>query len=152
MNRTISSTTRAIVAAIMVVVGVLAAGIGVAVAVNSEPFSFSAAPEPAAADDSFTVRGTLSLTCTRSCVGYSDIQDGSQVEVVNDRHEVLTVTTLNSITSSAGYSVSRSYEFVAQDVPRGEKLYGVKIGNANRGVIWKSEAEAATDGFALTLG
>jgi hypothetical protein len=154
-TRPVTAASRAIVAGVMVAVGILAGGIGIAIGINDEVPGFSTltgqAPDPA--DDlTFTLRGTLSVTCSGSCLGYGDIQDGGQVEIVNEQHRVLAVTTLGSIANDAGYGRARSYQFAAADVPRGEKLYGVKIGNADRGVIWKSESEAAAEGFALTLG
>ena len=153
MSRTISNTPRVIVAAVMIAVGILAAAAGLTVGLGDDGdlASLSAgAGQPAA--KTFTLRGTLEVNCGGSCLGYRDIGDGGQVEIINDRHEVLAVTALRKITSDAGYTAGQSYEFVVANVPRGEKLYGVQIGNQNRGVIWKSEQEAASIGFRLTLG
>lgn len=102
----------------------------------------------------FALHGTVVVNCTSTCSGYSDITVGSQVEVLNQHNEVLAVGQLQS-----GYNpqkntngIAPDYEFTIPVVPRGQGLYGVHIGNANRGVIWKPESDAATTGFQLSLG
>ncbi len=101
----------------------------------------------------FALRGTVVVNCPSTCSGYSDITVGSQVEVLNQHNEVLAVGQLES-----GYNpqkntngVSPDYVFMIPVVPRGQGLYGVHIGNANRGVIWKPESDAATTGFQLIV-
>lgn len=79
--------------------------------------------------------------------GYSDIRYGSQVEIVNQDDKILGVGTLD--TAADGLC---SFKFTVSGIPEGERLYGAKIGNANRGVIWHSEQEAKYQGFHLTLG
>lgn len=79
--------------------------------------------------------------------GYSDISLGGQVEIVNQDNKVLGVGTLQ--TDLGGLC---SFKFMVSGIPEGERLYGAKIGNANRGVIWHSEQEAKYQGFHLTLG
>jgi len=79
--------------------------------------------------------------------GYSDIRLGGQVEIVNQDNKVLGVDTLQ--TDVDGLC---SFKFMVSGIPEGERLYGAKIGNANRGVIWHSEQEAKYQGFHLTLG
>jgi hypothetical protein len=100
---------------------------------------------------SFSVSLTMTVTLGRygSCEsgGYGDIQAGSQVEIVNQKHEVLALGTLTK--SSTG---TCEFEASIKDIPVGEKMYGAKLGNANRGVIWKNENDARTGGWALTLG
>lgn len=65
---------------------------------------------------------------------------GAQVEIRNERNQVLAMGALESAGGCA-------YEFTVEGVPAGEKLYGASIGNANRGVIWNR-----AEGFALSLG
>jgi hypothetical protein len=100
-----------------------------------------------AAPTTFSLTGSMTVTCgTYGCGGYSDIHAGAQVEVVDRDNRVLAVGELRQS------GVSGSYAFMVVDVPKGKGMYGVHIGNNNRGVIWKSEAEASTSGFALSLG
>lgn len=96
------------------------------------------------ASDTFAVHGSVTVNCGTSCLGYGDITAGAQVEIVDNSNSVLAV----------GYLASGdgTYEFTVPNVPRGKPLYGVHVGNANRGVIWESEAEASTTGFALSIG
>lgn len=79
--------------------------------------------------------------------GYSDIRSGSQVEIVNQKNEVLAHGTLERSVPVSDCTFSASVE----DIPSGEKMYGAKVGNVNRGVIWKNETEARS-GWALSLG
>lgn len=95
----------------------------------------------------FTVTGTMKVNGRCGSGGYSDIETGSQVEIVNQDNEVLAVGTLRS-----GDNGLCSFKFTVIGVPTGERLYGAKIGNANRGVIWHTEQEAKGQGFHLTLG
>lgn len=110
---------------------------------------------PAAVDvpKTFAVHGTMSVSCSSyGCAGFSDLQSGAQVEIVNQSNEVLGVGTLLPSTSTGSAYSSKSFEFDVKDIPRGERLYGVHVGNNNRGVIWKTEEEASTVGFALSIG
>lgn len=93
----------------------------------------------------FTVRGTQTVTCVSYCEGYRDFHDGAQATLVNEQQAVLSVATL----SESGPGV---YSFTFTNVPRGEKLYGVHVGNVNRGVIWKTEDQLRTEGIDLTIG
>jgi hypothetical protein len=107
-------------------------------AIVGKPTSFTA-----------TVTMSVSLDTYSRCEsgGYGDIRTGAQVEIVNEKNEVLAVGTLTkSSTSTCDFSAS------IKSVPVGEKMYGAKLGNANRGVIWKSETEARGAGWALSLG
>lgn len=94
---------------------------------------------------SFDVAGSIEVADPYSW-GYDDIADGAQVEVINQQHDVLAVGYLLS-TDTPGY-----FEFEVPAVPRGHDMYGVSVGNANRGVIWQSEQETESYGFQLTLG
>lgn len=98
----------------------------------------------AAQDVYFTVSGTMSASGCGSG-GYTDMRVGAQVEVMNDKKDLLGV---GSLTKATGYC---RFEFSVPKVRKGQKLYGVHIGNSNRGVIWHSETEAL-QGFYLTLG
>jgi hypothetical protein len=104
-----------------------------------------------AAATSFSASLTMSVTLGSygSCEsgGYGDIRSGAQVEIVNQKHEVIALGTLRK--SSTG---TCEFEASIKDIPVGEKMYGAKVGNANRGVIWQSENDARTMGWALTLG
>lgn len=118
--------------------------------------------------ETFTVHGTMTVLCTSSygsysssgcSAGYSDLHPGAQVELFNEKQEILATTELHtgtgSTTGTSGYSslsTLRSYSFEIPDVPRGAKQYGVHIGNSNRGIVWATEAEATTTGFALSIG
>ena len=109
--------------------------------------STSAAPSTSSKPDVFTITGTMTVHGRCGSGGYSDIEVGSQVEIVNQDNKVLAVSTLKS-----GDGLLCSFKFTVVGVPEGERLYGAKIGNSNRGVIWHSEQEAKLDGFHLTLG
>ncbi|MFD2418317.1 hypothetical protein [Amycolatopsis pigmentata] len=115
----------------------------------------------------FRLNGAMTVMCSTTygtysssnCAGYSDLRPGAQVVVYNEKQEILATGTLvkaadPTATTSSSRSVSDStiYQFSIADVPRGEKQYGVHIGNSNRGVIWKNEQEASTDGFLLSIG
>jgi hypothetical protein len=103
----------------------------------ARPTSFSA-----------TVTMVVTVGTYGSCEGggYSDIRGGGQVEIVNQKNEVIALGTLTKV--SGGYC---SFTASVANIPTGEKMYGAKMGNANRGVIWKSEDEAR-QGWQLTLG
>jgi hypothetical protein len=132
---------RAVIVGVVVLV-VLAAGVVTAVILTSGNGTA----------DTFAIHGTVSVSCTSmaACSGYSDIDSGAQVEVLNQHNEVLGVGSLTENDSSTGYAYS--FLFTVSGVPRGEGLYGVHVGNANRGVIWKPEDQAATTGFQLVIG
>lgn len=115
----------------------------------------------------FTLRGAMAVICSSTygsyssatCAGYGDLSVGAQVEVLNEKQEILTTGTLlqgadPTATTGRNYSASVAtiYTFSIPDVPRGEKQYGVHIGNANRGVIWEDEEKASNDGFFLSIG
>jgi hypothetical protein len=109
--------------------------------------STPAAPSTSRPRDVFTITGTMTVLGRCGSGGYTDIELGSQVEIVNQDNKVLAVTNLQ-----AGSGGACSFKFTVIGVPAGERLYGAKIGNANRGVIWHSEQEAKLEGFHLTLG
>ena len=106
----------------------------------------SAAPSTSSSPDVFTITGTMTVNGVCGSGGYSDISRGGQVEIVNQDNEVLGVGALQT---GAGPC---SFKFTVSGIPEGERLYGAKIGNANRGVIWHSEQDAKYQGFHLTLG
>ncbi|MBB2933486.1 hypothetical protein FHX82_000506 [Amycolatopsis bartoniae] len=96
------------------------------------------------ASEMFTVHGTVTVNCSTSCLGYGDITAGAQVEIVDNSNSVLAV---GYLTGDNG-----TYDFTVEEVPRGRPLYGAHVGNVNRGVIWESEEQASTTGFALSIG
>lgn len=98
------------------------------------------------APDTFTVDGSMTVAGQCGFGGYSDIRDGTQVEIVNQDNKVLGVSALKSEDTSCHFT------FSVRDVPTGERLYGASVGNSNRGTIWKTQEEAAAEGFHLTLG
>lgn len=102
---------------------------------------------PASApSNTFDIAGKLSVASGCGRGGYSDLRSGAEVELVNQKNEVLAVTTLDP---AGGYC---EFEFTLRGVPRGERLYGVHIGNNNRGTIWRTEEEAGRGGFELEIG
>jgi hypothetical protein len=120
-------------------------------------------------DETFTLRGTMAVTCSSSsyrsfsssgcAAGYSDLHAGAQVEIYNEKQEILATGMLTSdaapTVSTGSYSslaVVTTYAFTIPDVPRGAKQYGVHVGNSNRGIIWAPEAQASTTGFTLSIG
>lgn len=92
----------------------------------------------------FTVRGMVDIEGDCSAAGYSDIQAGGQVEVLNEQNEVLGVGRLVD-----GEQPCR-WRFTVKDVPAGEDRYGIRLGNANRGVLWHDEDKARA-GVSLLL-
>lgn len=125
----------------------------------------------------FTLNGTVSVSCSlttssasKVCAsGYADIHSGAQVEIFNERNEILTTGSLRmrqpptAMTPSASSTRARSYydtmgavvtiySFTIPDVPRGAKQYGVHVGNSNRGIIWADEKQASSIGFLLSIG
>ncbi|MDX3656027.1 hypothetical protein PV646_01795 [Streptomyces sp. ID05-26A] len=106
----------------------------------------AAGPSTSSSPKGFTVDGSMTVNGNCGVGGYSDIQLGGQVEIVNQDNRVLGVGTLMTGLGSC------KFNFSVSGVPEGERLYGAKIGNSNRGVIWKSQQEAASEGFHLTLG
>ncbi|WP_027947228.1 hypothetical protein [Amycolatopsis taiwanensis] len=139
---TVSRRLIVIVAAAVVVL----AGAATAVIIALKP------SEP----DTFTVQGALSCPGRLVCSGYTDIVPGAQVEVLNQANKVLAVGQLRLAndgrrTGNGGLDVP-DYTFTIPGVPRGEHLYGVHVGNANRGIIWEPEDQAVNSGFVLTLG
>ncbi|HEX7306966.1 hypothetical protein [Lentzea sp.] len=96
--------------------------------------------------DTFAIDGSMTVSGNCGSGGYSDMRDGAQVEIVNQDNKVLGVSTLKR------EDVSCHFTFTVRDIPTGERLYGASTGNSNRGVIWKTQAEAMSEGFHLTLG
>lgn len=96
-----------------------------------------------------TVSMEISLGYSSRCEsgGYSDIRAGAQVQIVNQKNDVLAVGTLERPAPDACRFLA-----IVKDIPLGEAMYGAKLGNANRGVIWKTEAEARKDSWYLSLG
>ena len=107
---------------------------------GTSPASTSSSPNV------FTISGSMTVNGRCGAGGYTDITLGGQVEIVNQDNEVLGVGTLQGGTGSC------SFRFTVSGIPEGERLYGAKIGNASRGVIWHSEQDAKHQGFHLTLG
>jgi hypothetical protein len=96
--------------------------------------------------DTFSVEGSMTVDGSCGSGGYSDIRDGAQVEIVNQDNKVLGVSALKKGADRCFFA------FTVRDIPTGERLYGASTGNANRGVIWKTQQEAVAEGFHLTLG
>lgn len=94
--------------------------------------------------DDFDVSGTLTIREDRcGSDGFSDIHNGAQVQVTNGAGEILGVGRLRQGSSC-------EFAFTVPDVPPGENLYGVRVGNAFRGTVWGSEKQAR-DGVSLRL-
>lgn len=81
--------------------------------------------------------------------GFSDVATGSEVDVVDGSNKVLAVGNLEDGVETAS---GCEFDFTIADVPNGEKLYGVKVGNGNRGVVHFSKAQLFSGGAALSLG
>jgi len=97
-------------------------------------------------DSTFDLHGTLTITGGRcTSPGFSDIQAGRQVRIVNRGGEVLAVGTL------AADSEPCRWRFIARDVPAGAGMYGVEAGNDARGAFWGPEDQARA-GVSLTIG
>lgn len=126
---------------------VLVAAIAVAVVVIAAAGGFSSSKTTGVAK-TFTVHGTFSINCVTDCVGYGDITQGAQVEVVDNSNQVLGVGYLTP--NSTG--TINSYMFTVSNIPTGKGLYGVHVGNVNRGVVWEQESQAASTGFVLSIG
>ncbi|GAA1987942.1 hypothetical protein [Amycolatopsis minnesotensis] len=107
-------------------------------------------PEPPPENGKIT--GTMKINCVTSCSGYGDIRDGAQVILYNEKNEVLAITQLVLGTVTTESTGERKYSFTFTHARRGEKQYGVHVGNDNRGVIWKSESEAFGGGFTINIG
>lgn len=90
------------------------------------------------------MRGMLDVEGDCSAAGYSDIQAGEQVEVLNEGNDVIGVGRLVDGEQSC------RWRFTVTGVPAGEDRYGVRLGNANRGVLWHNEDEARA-GVSLLL-
>lgn len=149
MNR--SSKQAALVLLGIFVAGALAAVIVLVTHNNSDGRSsagFAGFTQPSTSFTA-TLTMTVSLGTYGECEGggYGDIRSGAQVEIVNQKREVLAIGTLARATSSGC-----TFNATITEIPLGEKMYGAKVGNANRGIIWQTEAEARTVGWALTLG
>lgn len=95
----------------------------------------------------FPIHGLLIVDGTCGTGGFSDIHTGAQVELTNKKGDVLAIANLERV--GGGYC---KFSFDLPDVPAGEGLYGVHVGNNNRGVLWKTEDEARNHGFELSLG
>lgn len=94
--------------------------------------------------DDFDLSGTLTIRSDRcGSDGFSDIRDGAQVQVTDDANKVLAVGRLRQTDTC-------EFAFTVPDVPPGEDLYGVKVGNAFRGSVWGTEDQARA-GVTLRL-
>lgn len=103
-------------------------------------------PQPVVAA-TFVIHGTVSVSCG-TCTGYGDIRDGAQVEIVDNAHNVLAAGALDVNTDV----FSNTHTFTVPGVPAGRGMYGVHVGNVNRGVVWESEDQVVSSGFALSIG
>jgi hypothetical protein len=107
----------------------------------------------------FSISGSMTVSncySSGSSSGYSDLLPGAQVEVTAQNGEVLGVSTLKPFTNDANPDAADLSSlcirvFTVPDIPTGRTLYGVHIGNTNRGIIWKNEVDARA-GFILNIG
>jgi len=135
---------RSIMLLIAVIVIAAAAAIGFALAASGDS-------DAGTAKTVFTVSGTMDLgqCARRGAANPADLQVGAQVEVTAQNGDVLGVGTLTPYANpDEPNSCKRSFD--VPNVPSGQALYGVHVGNANRGVIWKNEADAG-GGFELSI-
>ncbi|RSM76598.1 hypothetical protein DL991_25775 [Amycolatopsis sp. WAC 01375] len=147
-------TRRAVFVALASLVVIAAVAVTLVLATSSNKQPGADDKEPA----TFTLKGTLYVAqCTSS--GYGDLLPGAQVEVKDQSGEVLGVGTVQISDAVANRRSGEVLDpnavctrmFSVANVPTGRKMYGVHIGNNNRGVIWKPEAEAK-QGFELSIG
>lgn len=84
--------------------------------------------------------------------GYTDIASGAEVDVVDGSGKVLAIGNLAAGKVGAD-TASCVFTFEVPDVPMGLSIYGVKVGNGNRGIVHFSRAQMfGGTGPALSLG
>jgi hypothetical protein len=127
-------------------VALTAGGLGFGLGRATGPDLLRSAGTSPSSTNVFTINGSMTVNGRCGAGGYTDVTLGGQVEIVNQDNKVLGVGTLQGGTGSC------SFRFTISGIPEGQRLYGAKIGNANRGVIWHSEQDAKHQGFHLTLG
>lgn len=88
-----------------------------------------------------TVHGRFQINSDCGSMGYSDISEGTEVTLTDQDNKVLAVGHLNG----AGCS----YAFELDNVPTGEKFYGISV--SHRGTVHFTEAEMRA-GPVLSLG
>lgn len=84
--------------------------------------------------------------------GYGDIASGAEVDIVDGAGKVLAIGNLGDgkVTSD---TYGCQFDFTVPDVPMGGSIYGVKVGNGNRGIVHFSKAQMfGGGGPALSLG
>jgi hypothetical protein len=122
-----------VVAAVVVLVG---AGVVVLGLTGHTPISVPGVSR------GFQVRGMLTVANCDS-LGYDDIQAGTEVTITDESGKVLAVGKLN------GGAAHCNFPFVIDNVPPGEKFYGITI--SHRGTLHYTEAQMRQE-LDLTLG
>lgn len=125
------------------------------------------APKVSAVAPTGIVKGTVTVTdpdnirassqgalpCSvLSTSGFSDFHEGAEVDAVNASGKVLAFASLQTGSTPGEDALFKSCEFpfAIEDVPRGQKLYGIQFGR--RGIIHFKE-EAAFGGHAdISIG
>ncbi|SDM80444.1 hypothetical protein [Allokutzneria albata] len=125
-------------------------------------WAVSANATMAKAEETFTLRGTMTLTASgstrlsgTSCAGtggYSDIREGASVTVYDPQGAVIAIGQLDSSYSSATstYTQPCTFSFAVSNVPGQHRFYQVEV--SRRGKV-TSERDAAKSGsVSLSLG
>lgn len=100
---------------------------------------------PLDSDPSFSVFGTFTLnSCER--LGYSDISDGTEVDLTDAAGRIVSYGQLSEVTSAICSTV---YNFSLPGVPSGLPFYGVTV--SHRGTIHYIESQLRS-GLSLSLG
>lgn len=88
-----------------------------------------------------TVHGRMVIASDCTSIGYGDISDGTEVTLTDQDNKVLAVGHLDG--------GGCSYQFELDQVPTGEKFYGITV--SHRGTVHFTEAEMRA-GPVLSLG
>jgi hypothetical protein len=82
--------------------------------------------------------------------GYTDIEDGAQIEVQNGEGDTLALGTLGTgVMNSTG---DCEFPFTISDIPEGESIYSFRAGNSVRGGMKYTRDQLKEMGEVLALG
>lgn len=96
---------------------------------------------PGVVQQRFDAQGRLEITGGCSGLGYSDIREGTQVVLTDEKQTVLAAASLVS-------DGTCRYYFLLKGIPTGRSFYGITI--SHRGTLQMTEAELRA-GIMLTL-
>jgi hypothetical protein len=94
-----------------------------------------------------TMHGTLDVSdpsdgvigCDLADSGYADLMPGAQVTIVSAARTTLATGVVSTQRSDGTDGCLLG--FTVPNIPAGHALYGVQIGNGNRGTLWESPAQ-----------